>query len=126
MPRPRHKPWPPDPNQISSGKPRAVHDTAPDPRFVHGNRSAQACFEFGWDELTRLPSRLSTEAPNQAERQGLVEAVAQAGFATGYRGLRIAKSGRRFWIGNVTMWQVTDAAGRVRRRVAACNKWRDA
>ncbi len=103
-----------------------VHNTASDPRFVYANRTAQLCFEFRWDEMTCLSSRLSAEAPNQAERQDLIEAVTHAGFATGYRGLRIAKSGRRFWIEDVTMWQLTDAADTVRGQAAAYNKWRDA
>lgn len=103
-----------------------VHNTAPDPRFVYANRTAQACFGFDWAEMTCLPSRLSAEAPNRAERQDLIETVARAGFATGYRGLRIAKSGRRFWIEDVTMWQLTDAAGRVQGQAATYRKWRDA
>lgn len=103
-----------------------VHNTASDPRFVYANCAAQTCFEFAWDEMTCLSSRLSAEAPNQAERQGLIEAVTRAGFATGYRGLRMAKSGRRFWIEDVTMWQLTDAAGTVRGQAAAYNHWRDA
>ncbi len=103
-----------------------VHNTAADPRFVYANRAAQACFEFEWDEMTRLPSRLSAETPNREERQGLIEAVTRTGFATGYRGLRIAKSGRRFWIEDVTMWQLTDVTGTVRGQAAAYNHWRDA
>jgi hypothetical protein len=102
-----------------------AHNTAADPRFVYANRVAQACFEYDWNEMTALRSRLSAEAPNRAERQGLIEAVARDGFATGYRGLRIAKSGRRFWIENVTMWQLTDAAGVVRGQAAVYNDWRD-
>ena len=48
--------------------------------------------------LIGLPSRLSAEAPEHAERQRLLDAVARDGFTGGYRGLRIAKGGRRFWI----------------------------
>jgi hypothetical protein len=76
--------------------------------------------------MTRLPSRLSAEAPNRAERQGLIEAVARDGYATGYRGLRIAKSGRRFWIEDVTMWQLADATGVVRGQAATYRRWQDA
>jgi PAS domain S-box-containing protein len=103
-----------------------AHNTSPDPRFVYANRAAQTCFGYSWDEMTRLSSRLSAEAPNRAERQHLVEAVTLDGFATGYRGLRIAKSGRRFWIEDVTMWQVTDDAGAVLGQAATYRRWRDA
>ncbi|MEI9986339.1 MAG: MEKHLA domain-containing protein [Aliidongia sp.] len=36
-----------------------AHDTAPDPHFIYANKTAQACFEYSWDEFTTLPSRLS-------------------------------------------------------------------
>src|ERR1700712_1492747 len=88
-----------------------AHNRDPDPRFIYGNAAAQRCFEYSWDELTMLPSRLSAEAPNREERQRLLDRVAAQGYAMGYRGLRIAKSGRRFWIEDGTVWQLVDAAG---------------
>ncbi len=103
-----------------------VHNTAADPRFIYANRAAQACFGFTWAEMTQLASRQSAEAPDQADRDRLIEAVRRAGFATGYRGLRIAKSGRRFWIENVTMWQVAEPGGRVCAEAAVYSQWRDA
>ena len=103
-----------------------VHNTAADPRFIYLNRAAQACFEWEWDEITRLPSRLSAESPNQAERQKLIDSVTRFGFATGYRGLRRAKSGRRFWIEDVTMWQVTNASGMLHGQAAIYYRWQSA
>jgi PAS domain S-box-containing protein len=103
-----------------------VHNTAADPRFVYANRAAQACFGYGWDEMTRLRSRQSAGPQDRAERQALIEAVARDGFATGYRGLRVARSGRRFWIEDVTMWQLVDAAGVLRGQAAAYGRWTDA
>ncbi|AOY01396.1 MEKHLA domain-containing protein [Jeongeupia sp. USM3] len=88
-----------------------AHDTQADPRFVYANRAAQACFEYGWDEFVGLPSRLSAEAPDRAERDRLLADVTRHGYASGYRGLRIARSGRRFWIEDVTVWNLIDAAG---------------
>lgn len=103
-----------------------VHNTAVDPRFVYANRAAQNCFEYEWDEMTLLPSRQSAEPPDQAERQRFIEAVARDGFATGYRGLRAARSGRQFWIEDVTMWQLVDASGALRGQAAAYGRWTDA
>lgn len=88
-----------------------AHDSGTDPRFIFANRAACGCFEYPPEELVGLPSRLSAEAPDRAERQALLEAVAAKGFATGYRGLRIAKSGRRFWIEDVTVWNLVDETG---------------
>ncbi|MFI5615192.1 MEKHLA domain-containing protein [Amycolatopsis sp. NPDC051903] len=88
-----------------------AHDTAGDPRFTYANLTAQQAFERPWPEFTGLPSRLSAEPDRQEDRDALLAAVTAHGFATGYRGCRIAKSGRRFWIEDVTMWNLTDATG---------------
>ncbi len=95
-----------------------AHDTQPDPIFTYANRAAQNRFGYGWDEITRLPSRLSAEASDRAERQRLLDAVASAGLIENYRGLRIARSGQRFWIENAIVWQLTDEAGRLRGQAA--------
>ena len=103
-----------------------AHDTAPDPRFVYANKAAQRCFEYTWAEFTALPSRLSAEAPNRAERQRLLDQVSRQGYASGYQGLRVARSGRRFWIEDGTVWQLVGADGAVRGQAAAFPRWRDA
>jgi hypothetical protein len=99
-----------------------AHNTDPDSIFIYGNKTAQTCFEYSWDELTSLRSRLSAEKPNREERQRLLDAVKRHGFATGYRGLRIAKSGRRFWIEDVTVWQLVDRGGLLHGQAAVYRK----
>ena len=103
-----------------------AHSTEAIPRFIYANRAAQSCFEYGWDELVGLPSHLSADDADRAERQRLLDAVAREGFATNYRGLRIAKSGRRFWIEDGILWQLVDARGTLRGVAASFSQWRDA
>jgi MEKHLA domain len=105
-----------------------AHNTDPDPPFIYANKAAQACFEYGWDEIVSLPSRLSAEPVDREERQRLLDSVARHGFATGYSGLRIAKSGRRFFIEDGVVWQLIDGDGdgAVRGQAATFAKWRDA
>jgi PAS domain-containing protein len=103
-----------------------AHNLDADPRFVYANKAAQACFEYSWDELTVLPSRLSAEAPDRLERQRVLDRVAAQGFATNYRGLRIAKSGRRFWIEDGTIWQLVDADGVLHGQAATFSIWHNA
>jgi PAS domain S-box-containing protein len=102
-----------------------AHDGAADPLFVYANRAAQACFGYTRAELVGLPSRLSAEAPERAERQRLLDAVARDGFIRDYRGLRIAKDGRRFWIERAVVWQL-DRAGVTVGQAATFSAWRDA
>jgi hypothetical protein len=103
-----------------------AHNTEVDPRFIYANKAAQNCFEFSWSELVSMPSRLSAESPNRAERQRLLEAVSRDGYVSGYRGLRIAKSGRRFWIEEGVVWQLVDAHGVHRGQAAMFATWKDA
>jgi len=102
-----------------------AHDTSADPVFLYANRTAQQCFEYTWEEFVRLPSRLSAPAEGQGDRAEFVRSVAEHGYASGYRGLRIAQSGRRFWIEDVTMWNLVDADGLVRGQAAVFRSWTD-
>jgi PAS domain S-box-containing protein len=95
-----------------------AHRDEADPRFFYANRATLDCFEYSWDELVGMPSRLSAEAPNREERAALLRSVAAHGYAKHYRGLRIAKSGRRFWIEDVTVWNLQDDEGRYRGQAA--------
>ncbi len=87
-----------------------AHNTDADPRFIYAtgrhlcDRSAQRCFEYSWDEFVGLPSRPSAEAPDRDERQRLLDTVGRHGFTTGYTGLRVGKSGRRFRIEGGIVW----------------------
>jgi hypothetical protein len=70
------------------------------------------------DEIIGLPSRLSAPAPDRDERQRLLDAVTKDGFIGNYRGLRIAKSGRRFWIEHAVVWQLIDENGHLHGQAA--------
>ncbi len=88
-----------------------AHNTAADPVFTYGNIAAQHLFEYDWNELVGLCSRLSVEQPERADRQRFLEDVRLNGFISGYSGIRISKSGRRFEIVDATVWQLIDKDG---------------
>lgn len=102
-----------------------AHNTAPDPLFVYANIAAQTRFGYTWDEFTKLPSRLSAEAPDRQERQRLLDAVARQGYIADYRGLRVTKSGKHFWVENGIVWQLVDEHGRTRGQAATFSSWTD-
>jgi hypothetical protein len=102
-----------------------AHDSSDDPKFIYANKCAQACFEYDWDEITKRFSRLSAAQADRAERQVLLDAVAQHGFMSGYRGVRVAKSGRRFFIEDGIVWELTDAEGRRYGQAATFSSWRN-
>lgn len=99
------------------------HGTEAEPVFNYANRLALDLFEMSWDEFTALPSRLSAEAPNQAERARLLEAVSRQGYIDNYSGIRIAKSGRRFMIRDATIWNLLTPEGEYYGQAALIRHW---
>ncbi|MFB7502800.1 MULTISPECIES: MEKHLA domain-containing protein [Streptomyces] len=100
-----------------------AHDGCADPRFVYANRTAQQRFGYTWDEFVGMPSRLSARPDGQEDRDAFVRAVTAGHWATGYRGIRVGKDGRPFWIEDVTMWDLMDAQGRVHGQAAVFRAW---
>ncbi|CAO4153239.1 hypothetical protein LPLAFNJD_LOCUS3894 [Methylorubrum aminovorans] len=108
------------PDWLYAQAPFAVlsHDTSADPLFVYANRAAQRAFGYTWEEFVGMPSRLSAEAPERAERQRLLDAVARNGFVSDYAGIRVAKDGRRFPVTEGIVWQLVDEDGLVHGQAA--------
>lgn len=100
------------------------HDTAADPCFTYANLTAQTLFEMPWAEIVGLPSRFSAEAPVREERERLLRRVAEFGFIDDYRGVRVAKSGRRFQIERATVWNLVDEHGARVGQAATFAAWR--
>ena len=84
------------------------HDTAEDPVFNYANKTALDLFEMSWEQFTSLPSRKSAEQPLREERARLLAAVNTKGFIDDYTGIRIASTGRRFFIENATVWKMSN------------------
>jgi hypothetical protein len=100
------------------------HGTQSDPVLNYGNRAALALWEMSWEEFTRTPSRLTTEAPNREERARLLEVVTRKGFSDNYSGIRISKSGRRFEISKATVWNLVSETGEPCGQAATFSEWK--
>ncbi len=101
------------------------HNAADDPVFVYANLAAQARFAMSLDEIIGLPSRYSAEPMARDERQRLLDRVTTRGYIDDYRGVRIARNGKRFEVRNATVWNVTDDNGKVIGQAASFNEWRE-
>jgi hypothetical protein len=77
----------------------------------YGNRFALKLWEMDWNSFTATPS--SNTAPHDASagRDLLMEKVARENHVSGYAGVRISRSGRRFVIEDVTVWRLLDDKG---------------
>jgi hypothetical protein len=99
------------------------HGTEADPVLNYGNRAALALWEMSWDEFTRLPSRLTAEAPEREERARLLAAVATRGFIEDYSGVRLSRTGRRFKIARATIWNLVLPDGAFYGQAAKFEHW---
>jgi hypothetical protein len=100
------------------------HNTAPDPILNYANQTGLRLFELSWDELAVMPSRLTAEAPAQAERARLLSEVSMRGFIDDYSGIRVMRTGRRFSIERATVWNLLDASGAPYGQAATFSAWR--
>lgn len=99
------------------------HDTKPDPIFNYGNQTALDLWEFDWQHFIELPSRLSAEPLAQIHRDRLMLEVKNTGYIQNYRSIRISRTGKRFWVENATIWNVTDNFGNAIGQAATFSKW---
>ena len=100
------------------------HGEGADPCFTYGNRTALSLFEADWATLLAMPSRLSAEPVEQAERARLLARVRDHGFIDNYSGVRISRRGRRFLISAAVVWTLTGEDGSACGQAATFANWR--
>ena len=99
------------------------HGGEADPILRYGNRTALTLFETTWEALCRMPSRLTAEPVNQAERARMLAQAAAQGYIADYRGIRISAKGRRFLVEDATVWNVVSPSGDRLGQAATFAKW---
>jgi hypothetical protein len=101
----------------------ASHGTGDDPVFNYANRAALTLFETGWPDFVSMPSRLSAESMERAQRAQLLGSVSRRGFIDDYSGIRISTTGRRFRIRDATVWNLVDAHGAPAGQAVMFRNW---
>lgn len=99
------------------------HGPQADPILNYGNQTALNLWEMSWEQLTQTPSRLTAEPIAQADRDRLLQRAKERGFIDDYEGVRISRTGKRFYIRNVILWGVLDEAGNPCGQAATFNQW---
>ena len=95
-----------------------AHGTQADPLFFFANAAALAAFDTDVDTFVGMPSRLSAEIPQRAERQALLDRVTRDGYIDDYAGVRVTVTGRRFRIAGAIVWNLIDEHGAVHGQAA--------
>ena len=99
------------------------HGVEVDPILNYGNALALELWELTATQFCATPSRVTAEPMLRDDRQHTLDTVARQGYITGYSGIRISSSGRRFRIENVVLWNVTDDDGRALGQAASFDRW---
>jgi hypothetical protein len=99
------------------------HGTEADPILNYGNHKALQLWEMDWDQFTQTPSRLTAEPIAQPERDRLLAQAKAKGYIDDYQGIRISKTGRRFLIQNVVLWNVIDEQNYPYGQAATFSEW---
>jgi hypothetical protein len=99
------------------------HGAQADPILNYGNAAALSLWEMTWETFTTTPSRLTAEPAAREDRARLLVEAARNGYLDHYRGIRIARSGRRFLIEGAIVWTVLDERDRIIGQAAMFDRW---
>jgi len=99
------------------------HGIEADPLLNYGNQQALDLWELSWAQLTSTPSRLTAEAMNRDERTRMLAVAEQQGYYSGYRGIRVSSTGKRFLVEDATVWNVVDGRGIRVGQAATFARW---
>jgi len=99
------------------------HGIEGDPILNYGNAVALQLWEMTATQFCATPSRLTAEPTLREDRQHVLDTVARQGYITGYAGIRVSASGRRFLIENVVLWNVSDDEGNPLGQAASFDRW---
>jgi hypothetical protein len=105
-----------------------AHDGAdpaddPGPRLVYANRAALRLWRRPWADMVGMPSRLTAEPAERAERGRLLVQAQRHRAITNYSGIRIDSAGRRFRISGARIWNVPDSSTSQGGQAAAFDHW---
>ena len=105
-----------------------AHDGAdptsdPGPRLIYANRAALRLWRRPWRAMVGMPSRLTAELGERAERAQALGRAQGLGAISDYAGIRVDSSGRRFRIEGARLWTLLDEQGRPQGQAASFARW---
>lgn len=99
------------------------HNQAPDPILNYGNQIALELWEMNWEDFCQTPSRCTAEPINREERQQMLTIAAQQGFIDNYQGIRISRSGKRFFLNKAIIWNLFNSQAEICGQAATFSDW---
>jgi hypothetical protein len=99
------------------------HGNQPDPIYNYGNKIGLELWERNWNELVTMPSRLSASPVNRLQRQQSLDQASQQGYIDNYQGIRVSKTGKKYQVKNLTLWNLTDQNNQYCGQAATFSQW---
>lgn len=105
-----------------------AHDGAdptsdPGPRLIYANGTALRLWRRPWQAMVGMPSRLTAELGQRAERAQALGRAQDLGAISDYAGIRVDSRGRRFRIEGARLWTLLDEQGRPQGQAASFARW---
>lgn len=89
-----------------------AHDTRPDPLCIYANDAALTAFELSPADAPAFATSRTVEPTAREERRGALSRAEDVGLLSGYSGVRVSTTGRRFRIRDGQIWTLLDDDGR--------------
>ena len=100
-----------------------AHDGGADPRLIYANRTALQLWRRDWSAMVGMPSRLTAAAGERPARATALQQARAQEAISGYSGIRIDSTGRRFQIQGARLWSLRDANGQLCGQAASFESW---
>ena len=110
-------------NRVSADTVVLAHNGSADPCLIYANAAALQLWERRWAEMIGMPSRLTAEPQERADRARMLASALQQHASEGYSGVRISQSGRRFRIHNARLWTLWGPGDQPCGQAAAFSDW---
>ncbi|NET39526.1 MAG: MEKHLA domain-containing protein, partial [Cyanothece sp. SIO1E1] len=99
------------------------HGAEHDPILNYGNQRALDLWQLDWGQLIQTPSRLTAEPIHRITREQMLAEVTEKGFIDNYRGVRIARTGRKFLVEKAIVWNILDPQNTYCGQAATFSQW---
>ncbi len=100
-----------------------AHDGAADPRLIYANATALRLWRRDWDAMVGMPSRLTAPADQRRSRSAALNQARAQEAISGYSGIRVDSTGRRFQIQGARLWSLRDGDGQLCGQAASFESW---
>ncbi|AUC62221.1 hypothetical protein AA637_14185 [Cyanobacterium sp. HL-69] len=99
------------------------HNTLPDPTYNYGSEKGLILWDMSWEQLIKTPSRTTTEPLLREEREILLQETNTKGYVSNYEGVRISRTGIKYHIKDITMWNLVDNSNNYCGQAATFSRW---